>query len=59
MNLRTRIKGVAVIVAVAASIVGGSVLLDASKAEAARCCWVMVCNDTGCWEVCKTCPKFP
>ena len=62
MGIRTRIKGLVVLVAVAASVVGGATLLWTPQAEAARCCRVMVCSNTppyACWEECRTCPKFP
>lgn len=46
--------------AVVFTLVAGLVVLAAPPAEAARCCWVMVCSDNppACWEVCRTCPKF-
>ena len=59
MGLRNRIRGLVLLVAVAASLAGGLVLLASPPAEAARRCWVMVCSDTACWEVCKKCPTSP
>jgi hypothetical protein len=55
-------RGILVLVAIAATVMGGAALFFTPQAEAARCCWVMVCSNTppyACWEVCKTCPKFP
>jgi len=62
MSLRTPMRGILVLVAIAATVMGGAALFFTPQAEAARCCWVMVCSNTppyACWEVCKTCPKFP
>ena len=59
MNLHTRIKGLVLLLAVVATMAGGLVLLSPPPVEAARCCWVMVCSNTACWEECRTCPKFP
>jgi len=58
MSIRTRIRGWVVVFAVAAGVIGAAALLG-TPAEAARCCKVMVCSNTGCWEECRTCPKFP
>jgi len=62
MRIATRIKGLIVLFAVLVSIAGGIVLLATPPAEAARCCWVMVCSTSppyACWEVCKPCPRGP
>jgi hypothetical protein len=58
MNIRARIRGLVLLVAVVMSLVGGLAMLATPPAEAARCCWVMVCSNYGCWEECRTCPKF-
>jgi hypothetical protein len=58
MNIRTRIRGLVVLTAIIAGVVGGATML-ASPAHAARCCKVMVCSPYACWEECRTCPKFP
>jgi hypothetical protein len=62
MTIHKRMRGLLALVAVAAIVMGGGTLLWTPPANAARCCWVMVCSNTppyACWEVCKTCPKFP
>jgi len=60
MNMRARIRAVLLLCAVVLSVVGGmAIKADTAPAEAARCCWVMVCGPSGCYEVCGTCPKFP
>lgn len=62
MKVPSRIKGLVVLVIVAASVLGTAALLWTPAAEAARCCKVMVCSNTppyACWEECRTCPKFP
>ena len=58
MNLRSRIRGLVVLVAVVAGVIGGTAILG-TPAQAAKCCKVMVCAPYGCWEECRTCPKFP
>jgi hypothetical protein len=58
MNIRTRIRGLVVLMSILAGVVGGAAML-ASPAQAARCCKVMVCSPYACWEECRTCPKFP
>jgi len=61
MSIRTRIRGLVVVIAVVAGILGGAAMLW-TPAHAARCCKVMVCSNTppyACWEECRTCPKFP
>jgi hypothetical protein len=59
MNVRTRIRGIVLLAALAMAGAGGLVLLATPPVEAARCCWVMVCSPYACWEECRTCPKFP
>ncbi len=59
MNVRARIKGLVLLLAVVAPVAGTIVVLATPPAEAARCCWVMVCSNYGCWEECRPCPKFP
>ena len=62
MNARARIRRVALLLAVVATLTGGIMLLSTPTVEAARCCKVMVCSQTppyACWEECRTCPKFP
>jgi hypothetical protein len=62
MNIRTRIPALVLLLAVVFSLAGGLAMLATTPAEAARCCWVMVCSNTPpyvCWEECRTCPKFP
>ena len=62
MNVRTRIKRIALLVAIVATVAGGLVSLATPPVEAARCCWVMRCSNTppyACWEECRPCPKFP
>jgi len=60
MNMRARIRVAILLCAVLLTMVGGMVIkADTTPAEAARCCWVMVCGPQGCWEECRTCPKFP
>ena len=62
MTRGRRIRALVLTFAVAAILFGGVALLASPPAEAARCCWVMVCSNTPpyqCWEVCRTCPKFP
>ena len=59
MSIRTRIRAVVLLAALVITGVGGLVLLASPPAEAARCCWVMVCSPYGCWEECRTCPKLP
>jgi hypothetical protein len=62
VSIRTPMRGFLVLFAVAATVMAGATLLGTPAAKAARCCWVMVCSNTppyACWEVCKTCPKFP
>ena len=59
MSIRLRTKRVVLLAAVAATALGSATLLWTPQAEAARCCKVMVCSDTACWEECRTCPKFP
>ena len=54
-----RTKRLAFLAAVAAVALGSATLLWTPQAEAARCCKVMVCSNAGCWEECRTCPKFP
>ena len=58
MNIRTRIRGLVVLMSIVVGVVGGAAML-ASPAQAARCCKVMVCSPYACWEECRTCPKFP
>ena len=62
MSVRTRVRGLVVLVAVLAGVAGGAAVLWTPPAQAARCCKVMVCSNTppyACWEECRTCPKFP
>ena len=62
MSARTRVRGLVVLVAVLAGVLGGAAILGTPPAQAARCCKVMVCSNTppyACWEECRTCPKFP
>lgn len=59
MSIRTRLRAVVLMAALAMTGVGGLVLLASRPVEAARCCWVMVCSPYGCWEECRTCPKTP
>ena len=62
MSVHTRIKGLVVLAFVAVSVLCSAALLWTPRAEAARCCRVMVCSNTppyACWEECRTCPKFP
>ena len=61
MSIRARIRGLVVLIAVVAGIVGSAAMLW-TPVQAARCCKVMVCSNTppyACWEECRTCPKFP
>ena len=61
-NVHRQVRALVLMVAVFATIAGGLVLVTTPPAEAARCCWVMVCSNTppyACWEQCKPCPKFP
>ena len=58
MKIRTWIRGLVVVVAVVAGVIGGAAMLW-TPAQAARCCKVMVCSPYACWEECRTCPKFP
>ena len=58
MSIRIRIRAVVLMAALVITGVGGLVIL-ARPVEAAKCCWVMVCSPYGCWEECRTCPKFP
>ena len=47
--------------AVVAVVAGGITLLTPTKADAKKCCYVMVCTNTPpivCWEVCKPCPTL-
>lgn len=58
MNMMKALVGLFAVVAVLA---GGMTLLAPTKAQASRCCWVMVCSNTPpivCWEECRPCPKF-
>lgn len=61
MNLRARIKGLVLLLAVAATVTGSMVLLASSSVEAGTCrCWVTVCSPSppyACYEQCKPCPK--
>lgn len=62
MNVRARSRGLVLLCAVLFTLVAGLAMLASPPAEAARCCWVMVCSNTppyACWEECRTCPKFP
>ena len=55
------LKAMVCLVAFAAVLAGGFTMMTAKKAEAARCCYVMVCTVSQpvvCWEVCKPCPKL-
>jgi hypothetical protein len=58
MNIGARIRGLVLLCAVVFALAGGLAMLATTPAEAARCCWVMVCGNQGCWEECRTCPKF-
>ena len=59
MGLRIRVRGLVLLVAVAASLVGAMVLFAAPRTEAARCCGkAMYCTVSPpivCWEVCLPC----
>jgi hypothetical protein len=59
MNVRTRVRGIVLLAGFVVAAVGALVLMATPPVEAARCCWVMVCSPSGCWEECRTCPKFP
>ena len=40
---------------------GGLTLTTSKRVEAAKCCWVMVCQTAppyACWEVCRPCPRL-
>jgi len=57
-----KFKALILLFAFLAIFVGGFTAMDAPKAEAARCCWVMVCTVNPpiiCWEECRPCPRFP
>jgi hypothetical protein len=34
-------------------------LTSTTEVQARPCCWVMVCDASGCYHKCVTCPKFP
>jgi len=56
------LKALVLLFAFIVILAGGFTVTTASKVEASRCCWVMVCTINPpfvCWEICKTCPKFP
>jgi len=60
-KLRT-LKALVLLFAFVVVFIGGMTITTASRVEAARCCWVMVCTTTPpivCWEVCKPCPRLP
>jgi hypothetical protein len=62
MPVRARIVGLVALLAIVVTVMGGIVILYTPPAEAARCCWVMVCSEKppyNCWEECRRCPKFP
>ena len=59
MNVRTRLRGMVLLAALLMTAAAGLVLMATTPVEAAKCCWVMVCSPYGCWEECRTCPKFP
>lgn len=57
-----KIKALVLVFALAAALAGGFTAMNSSKAEANRCCWVMVCTISPpyyCWEMCVTCPTLP
>jgi hypothetical protein len=61
MKVRSSVRGLVVLMAVAAGLIGGAAIL-ATPVQAAKCCKVMVCSNTppyACWEECRTCPRFP
>ena len=61
MSMRSWIRGLVVVAAVVAGVIGSAAIL-ATPAQAAKCCKVMVCSNTppyACWEECRTCPRFP
>lgn len=53
------IKSLVFSVALVALALGALTIAAPSKAQASRCCWVMVCTQTPpivCWEECVRCP---
>ena len=60
MNVRARIRGLMLLIAVVFTVLAGFATLATPPVEAARCCWVMVCDASGaCYHKCVTCPKLP
>lgn len=62
MNALRKMKALVLVVAVMAIIAGGLMASFSQPAQAARCCWVMVCTTEPpivCWEECVPCPTFP
>jgi hypothetical protein len=56
-----KIKALVLLFAFAVILAGAFTATTSRKAEAQRCCWVMVCTINPpivCWEVCKTCPHL-
>jgi hypothetical protein len=59
MNAFRRLRALVMLCCLAAVVTAGLALLSTTEVRAARCCWVMVCDNFGCYEKCVTCPKFP
>lgn len=59
MAFRNRIRGLVLLIAIAAVVTGGMALFSAPPAQARRCCGTaMYCTVTPpivCWEVCLPC----
>ena len=62
MNAVRRLRALVMLCCVAALFTAGLALLSTTEVRAARCCWVMVCQNAppyACWAKCVTCPTFP
>ena len=62
MDAFRRLRALVLLCCVVALMAAGVAVTATTEAQAARCCWVMVCQSGppyACWEKCVPCPRFP